>query len=268
MKNHLTPFSSSHPLTRMISSSSAGTEPALDSLAKRMTSDSYVVFLTGAGVSAESGVPTFRSSDGLWKKFKPEELANFNAFIKNPVLVQSWYRHRTEIVENVKPNRGHFAMAEIESKVDKFAVITQNVDNLHQRAGCEEVIELHGNIFRSYCIDCKEQFDVQLFSENGEPIICRCGGLVRPDVVWFGEILPIDAFRLAETHARKCDLFISVGTSGVVYPAAGLSSLAKSSGAFLAEINTEPTELSSIMDVTFQGKSGEILPELISLLES
>ena len=252
----------------MISLSSADSESALESLAKRISSNSYIVFFTGAGVSAESGVPTFRSVDGLWEKFKPEELANFDSFMKNPALVQSWYRHRAEIVNSVKPNRGHMAMADMESKVATCAVITQNVDNLHQQAGSKDVIELHGNILRNYCIDCEVQFDGQFLIENGESTLCTCGGLVRPDVVWFGEVLPANSFQIAEKHARKCDLFISVGTSGIVYPAAGLPGLAKSSGAFLVEINTEVTDLSFLMDVTFQGKSGEILPKLMPLLKS
>ena len=268
MKNHRTSFISRHSLEKMVSFSYSDTESTLDSLAKRLTSNSYIVFLTGAGVSAESGVPTFRSVDGFWEKFKPEELAHFNSFIKNPALVQAWYQHRVEIVNNVKPNKGHMAMASMESKVATCVVITQNVDNLHQRAGSREVIELHGNILRNYCIDCGMQFDGGLCTENGETTLCKCGGLVRPDVVWFGEMLPANSFRMAEKHARKCDLFISVGTSGVVYPAAGLPGLAKSSGAFLVEINTEVTDLSSLMDVTFQGKSGEILPRLMSLLKS
>ena len=268
MKNHRTSFISRHSLEKMVSFSYSDTESTLDSLAKRLTSNSYIVFLTGAGVSAESGVPTFRSVDGFWEKFKPEELAHFNSFIKNPALVQAWYQHRVEIVNNVKPNKGHMAMASMESKVATCVVITQNVDNLHQRAGSREVIELHGNILRNYCIDCGMQFDGGLCIENGETTLCTCGGLVRPDVVWFGEMLPANSFRMAEKHARKCDLFISVGTSGVVYPAAGLPGLAKSSGAFLVEVNTEVTDLSSLMDVTFQGKSGEILPRLMSLLKS
>ena len=268
MKNHRTSFISRHSLEKMVSFSYSDTESTLDSLEKRLTSNSYIVFLTGAGVSAESGVPTFRSVDGFWEKFKPEELAHFNSFIKNPALVQAWYQHRVEIVNNVKPNKGHMAMASMESKVATCVVITQNVDNLHQRAGSREVIELHGNILRNYCIDCGMQFDGGLCIENGETTLCKCGGLVRPDVVWFGEMLPANSFRMAEKHARKCDLFISVGTSGVVYPAAGLPGLAKSSGAFLVEINTEVTDLSSLMDVTFQGKSGEILPRLMSLLKS
>jgi len=268
VKNHRTSFISRHSLEKMVSFSYSDTESTLDSLAKRLTSNSYIVFLTGAGVSAESGVPTFRSVDGFWEKFKPEELAHFNSFIKNPALVQAWYQHRVEIVNNVKPNKGHMAMASMESKVATCVVITQNVDNLHQRAGSREVIELHGNILRNYCIDCGMQFDGGLCIENGETTLCKCGGLVRPDVVWFGEMLPANLFRMAEKHARKCDLFISVGTSGVVYPAAGLPGLAKSSGAFLVEINTEVTDLSSLMDVTFQGKSGEILPRLMSLLKS
>jgi len=268
VKNHRTSFISHHSIEKMNLFSSADTKSILDSLEKRITSNSYIVFLTGAGVSSESGVPTFRSADGLWGKFKPEELANFNSFMKNPALVQAWYRHRAEIVNNVKPNRGHMAMADIESKVATCVVITQNVDNLHQRAGSREVIELHGNILRNYCIDCGMQFDGGLCIENGETTLCKCGGLVRPDVVWFGEMLPAHSFQMAEKHARKCDLFISVGTSGVVYPAAGLPDLAKSSGAFLVEINTEMTDLSSLMDVTFQGKSGEILPRLMSLLKS
>ncbi|MBD3274534.1 MAG: NAD-dependent protein deacylase, partial [Candidatus Marinimicrobia bacterium] len=153
-----------------------------------------IVALTGAGISAESGVPTFRGEEGLWKKLKPEELANFDAFIENPQRVTEWYEHRRDIIDNVKPNAGHYALAEMENIFPNVSVITQNVDGLHQKAGSTNVVELHGNIYRNYCIDCGKRYDYgNMVSFNGTPTCEECGGLIRPDVVWFGEMLPMEA---------------------------------------------------------------------------
>lgn len=244
------------------------TEASQERVADRITPESCVVFLTGAGVSAESGVPTFRGEDGIWNNFRPEELANFDSFLRNPARVQSWYRHRSEIVTSVQPNAGHIAIADLQWKVNACVVITQNVDNLHQRAGSETVIELHGSILRNYCIECGEPYHGDFNQKDSSVITCPCGGTVRPDVVWFGETLPENTFRAAEEQTGQSDIFLVVGTSGVVYPAAGLVHLAKESGAFLVEVNIQPTELTPLMDVSLFGKSGEILPGIVERLEA
>jgi NAD-dependent deacetylase len=234
-----------------------------DRLKAQLQSARSVCVLTGAGVSAESGVPTFRGEEGLWKKFRPEELANFQAFIRNPELVWEWYAFRRKVIRDVKPNAGHIALVEIEKSVSEFTLVTQNVDNLHQRAGSTSVVELHGNIERSYCIDCRTRVPDPDVS-TGVPRCEACGGLVRPDVVWFGEMLPVEAFSRAEQAARQCDLFLSVGTSAVVYPAASLPYTAVDHGAYVVQINREHTELSSRANETLLGRAGEILPQLVS----
>lgn len=229
-------------------------------VSEKLTDASSVAVLTGAGISAESGVPTFRGEDGLWKRFRPEELADFDAFIKNPRLVQSWYAHRREIVEDVEPNAGHYALKALEDRVSDFMLITQNIDNLHQTAGSERVVELHGNIFKNYCIDCGKRYDGK---EMGQVYRCECGGLIRPDVVWYGEFLPVEEHQKAERFCRRCSVLVSVGTSGVVHPAAALPFIAKENGAFLAEINPAPTDISFIMDVTLRQEAGTILPRIV-----
>ncbi|MBI3006431.1 MAG: NAD-dependent deacylase [Ignavibacteriales bacterium] len=223
-----------------------------------------VCALTGAGISAESGVPTFRGDNGLWSKFKPEELANFDAFIRNPALVWEWYSYRKKVMRDVRPNPGHEALVSLERMVADFTLITQNVDNLHRRAGNKNVLELHGNIERSYCIDCGRFVHDVVIAEKGRVPACEhCGGLVRPDVVWFGEFLPQEIFADAEQAARRADVFLCIGTSAVVYPAASLSLIAKEAGSYVVEINVERTDLSSRFDETVLGKAGDILPSLI-----
>ena len=224
--------------------------------------------LTGAGISAESGVATFRGADGLWAKLKPEELANFDAFMRNPELVWEWYQYRRKIVQEVRPNAGHLALVAMQGLVPEFTLVTQNVDNLHQRAGSTGVRELHGNIERSYCISCgRFDNDVQPGEAKQAPRCRMCGGLMRPDVVWFGEMLPEEEFTAAEEAARRCELFLSVGTSAVVYPAAGLPLAAASAGAYVVEVNTERTDISSRLDETLLGPAGTILPELVAIME-
>lgn len=227
-----------------------------------------VCVLTGAGVSAESGVPTFRGDDGLWKKFRPEELANFASFIKNPDLVWEWYSYRRKLIHEVRPNAGHGALAAMQDIVPDFTLVTQNVDNLHTRAGSRNVVELHGNIMRSYCVKCG------LFAGesdqgplDGVPRCEHCGGLIRPDVVWFGELLPQGAFQTAVEAAQRCDLFLLVGTSGIVYPAASIPGVAREHGAFVVEINPERTDLSHTMNETLLGPSGAVLPVLYSIMK-
>ena len=227
-----------------------------------------VCVLTGAGISAESGVATFRGPDGLWSKLKPEELANFDAFMRNPELVWEWYNYRKKIIHDVKPNPAHYALARFEELVKDFTLVTQNIDNLHFRAGSKRVLELHGNIERSYCINCQKFTKIiEITPEKLAPRCPSCGGLIRPDVVWFGEMLPEGIFEAAEEAASRCELFLTIGTSAVVYPAAGLPIAAHNEGAYVVEINTQPTELSRRVDETLIGKAGEILPQLSGILE-
>ena len=226
-----------------------------------------VVFFTGAGMSAESGVPTFRGDDGIWKKFKPEELANFDAFMRNPGLVWEWYRHRKRLISEISPHAGHRAIAAMERLFDRVTVITQNIDNLHRRAGSSRIHELHGNIERNYCINCGKDYpDESIFTGDGIPHCKSCNGLIRPDVVWFGEMLPANEWDAGVAATERADLFFAVGTSAVVYPAASLPRIAKRSGARVVEINTERTDLTPHADEFIQAKAGEALPALAELV--
>jgi NAD-dependent deacetylase len=233
-------------------------------LLDRLSKAGTVSVLTGAGVSAESGVPTFRDPGGIWEKFRPEQLANFEAFMSDPDFVWSWYQHRREIMREVKPNSGHYALAEMENIFDEFNLITQNIDNLHNRAGSIRVTELHGNIERNYCLKCRTFYNDIDISEKKVLKCENCGGLIRPDVVWFGEILPQNELKHAEECASKSDVFLSIGTSAEVYPAAMMPMIAKQSGAYVVEINIRPTVMSMDVDELIQGKSGEVLHELVN----
>ena len=225
---------------------------------------SSVSVLTGAGVSAESGVPTFRGSNGLWKQYRSEDLATPQAFARDPKLVWEWYDWRRGLLAQAKPNPGHHALAEIEKLVPEFTLITQNVDDLHEQAGSRGVLHLHGSIWIVRCVACgRETLDKR--SPIPElPPACSCGALLRPGVVWFGEALPRNVWNDAETAARNADLFLVVGTSAVVYPAAGLAQIAKRAGARVVEINIAETALSDAIDEFLQGPSGELLPRLIA----
>jgi NAD-dependent deacetylase len=180
-----------------------------------------IAVLTGAGISAESGIKTFRDPDGLWSKLNPQELASINGFMANPKLVWSWYQERLSIINNTNPNPGHYALAEMETLFSDFTLITQNVDRLHHKAGSKNIHELHGNIVENHCQSCKANYEGDTDLPDGELPKCPlCGGLIRPSVVWFGELLPIEAITGGEDAARRCDIFFSVGTSAEVYPAA------------------------------------------------
>ena len=232
-----------------------------------LSKETKVVVLTGAGISAESGVPTFRGEEGLWKKFRPEELATFDAFMANPQLVWEWYEYRRKIIEEIKPNLGHLALVDFQNYFDEFDLITQNVDGLHHKAGSKRIIELHGNIKRNKCIQCGEKYEDLKKALPGIPPKCSCGGNVRPDVVWFGEMLPQDAINYAFTMSSECDLFFSIGTSAVVHPAASLPLIAKRNGAYVVEVNVSTTEISHLVHESLFGKSGEILPFLARFLK-
>jgi len=235
-----------------------------EELIEKLRRAKSVAALTGAGISAESGVPTFRGDEGLWKKFSPEELANFDAFMRNPDMVWEWYNYRRKIIEEVQPNPGHLALSKLEEMIPSFVVITQNVDNLHQRAGSKNVVELHGNILRNRCLSCGRIIESETldFSE-GVPRCPYCGGMLRPDVVWFGEMLPEEALQKAYRAAETCDVFMVLGTSAVVYPAASLPEIAFRQGAFIVEINPEVTPVTDFAHVSLRGKTGEILPKII-----
>jgi NAD-dependent deacetylase len=237
-------------------------------LRARLREAERIVAFTGAGISAESGVPTFRGPDGIWARFKPEELASMEAFMKNPDLVWEWYAHRRGIISGVEPNAGHRALARMEDLVPGFSVVTQNIDNLHRRSGSRRVIELHGNIERNYCMSCGTPWrDTEPPSGVGAPSCGRCGGRVRPDVVWFGEMLPEEEWEDALRATEGAELFLSIGTSALVYPAAGLPLLAKRSGAFLVEVNPERTPLTPEADEFLQGGAALVLPALAQEME-
>lgn len=238
-------------------------------LRARLRDAERVVAFTGAGISAESGVPTFRGPGGIWAKFKPEELANMNAFMKNPDLVWEWYAHRRTILAGARPNAGHHALVRMEELIPEFSIVTQNIDNLHRRAGSGRVIELHGNIERNYCMSCGQPWDDRDTPPAAGVPRCRgCGGIVRPDVVWFGEMLPEEEWETAAHLAEGADLFLSIGTSAAVYPAAGLPIMAKRGGAVLVEINPERTPLTPHADEFLQGSSTLILPALVEAMET
>lgn len=238
-----------------------------DALVDRLARAEHVAVLTGAGISAESGIPTFRDPGGLWEEFEPQELANVEAFLDNPELVQGWYQHRRQVVEDAEPNVGHRALADLEGHVPTVSVVTQNVDDLHNRAGSSTVIELHGNITHNYCMDCGREAapeTVDAAVEDGTPARCLdCSGLVRPDVVWFGERLPPDAVERADAATGRADVFLSVGTSAVVYPAARFPVVAKERGAYVAEVNPDTTGVSDEVDESIRGPAGQVLPALV-----
>ncbi len=225
-----------------------------------------VVVLTGSGVSAESGVPTFRNAqEGLWAQYDPLQLATAEAFLDDPNLVWQWYRWRRELVAKAEPNPGHHAIAQLSKRSQSVTVVTQNVDGLHQKAGTDNVIEFHGNLFVDQCF-AEGTIEKETKSHDVIPTCQRCGSYLRPGVVWFGESIPTVALDAATAALSECDVFLSVGTSSVVWPAAGFADIAANQGATTIEINPEDTPISGITDIRLQGKSGAILPELIDCL--
>lgn len=227
----------------------------------------HVAVLTGAGVSAESGVPTFRDAQtGLWSRFNPQDLATREAFQRNPKMVWEWYAYRRELTARAAPNPGHYALAELEKRVPKLSLITQNIDGLHERAGSKNIIELHGNIHRTKCFT--EDVRVGMWIDDGQlpPRCPRCGSYLRPDIVWFGEMLPPFALDQAFRAAQTCDLFFSIGTSGAVEPAASLPFVALRGGAMVVEINPDETPLSEKATFRLAAASGIALPALLKKL--
>ncbi len=221
-----------------------------------------VSVLTGAGISAESGVPTFRGEGGLWRNFRAEELATPEAFRRDPELVWEWYNMRREKIAPLLPNMAHKALASLEDRTKDFTLITQNVDGLHERAGSKNILELHGNIWKVRCTGCG------IVSENHDlpidipPRCSNCGGLLRPHIVWFGEMLPAEIINGAYAALERCELLLVIGTSGLVQPAASMASMARRAGAYVVEVNIEKTPNSHVVDEAITGKAAEILPVL------
>ena len=233
-------------------------------LIRFLRSATHLAVLTGAGVSAESGLRTFRDAQtGIWAQYKPEDLATPEAFERNPELVWEFYAARRLKTGEVQPNPGHYALAEMGRRVPHFTLVTQNIDGLHQSAGSKDVIELHGNIRRVRCTDGCGLFTEWEDVPSQVPTCPKCGAKLRPDVVWFGERLPPEALEAALQAARTCQAFFSIGTSGLVQPAASLAYMARQRGAVVVEVNAEETLLTPSVDYFFQGKSGGILPELV-----
>jgi len=226
-----------------------------------------VAVLTGAGISAESGIPTFRDAQtGLWARYDPMQLATEDGFRADPPLVWRWYAWRRELVAKARPNAGHLALAAAEARFEQFRVVTQNVDGLHARAGSTDPIELHGNIMRTVCLEkCGYGEDSPQRLPAGTPPRCpACGAWLRPDVVWFGEMLDPGALGEASEQAAGCDVMLVVGTSGLVYPAAGLPSGARRGGADVITVNPEATDLDGLATVCLRGPAAEVLPRLLA----
>jgi len=244
-------------------------ERPLEQAAMFLRNARRLAVLTGAGISAESGVPTFRGADGLWEGHRIEEVATPEAFQHNPKLVWRFYNQRRTNLKKVAPNPGHLALVELETAIfqpDDFTLITQNVDGLHREAGSRRLLELHGNIRRVRCTQCHDRLEVGLEQLAELPSCSKCRGLLRPDIVWFHEALPDDVWEEAALATAMCDVFMVVGTSAVVYPAAGLIHAAKRAGSKVIEINIARSDATDIADVCLLGPSGAILPALVRRL--
>jgi NAD-dependent deacetylase len=236
---------------------------AIEQIRRRLAEAQRVTIVTGAGISADSGVPTFRGPDGLWKNFRPEDLATPEAFQRDPRLVWEWYNWRRERIAAARPNPAHDALVRLERRTPEFWLITQNVDGLHREAGSRRLSEIHGNIWRVRCTACGHLDEDRRVPLPPLPTCRRCEALLRPHIVWFGEALDPADLHACDRALRACDVVLIVGTSGVVYPAAAFGARAKSSGAFVAEINLDETAASHVVDVALHGRASEILPLLI-----
>ena len=226
-----------------------------------------LVVITGAGISAESGVPTFRWANGLWRRYRAEDLATPLAFERDPRLVWEWYNWRRRLISGKEPNAGHVAIAAMEDLVEEFLLITQNVDGLHRKAGSRKLIEIHGNLWRVRCMAEGKVFPNSEVPLKEIPPRCECGAILRPDVVWFGESLWEKDLADCYTALKECDCLMVVGTSAVVQPVASFPAMARNGGAFVVEINVEPTPISGWVDESILGRSGQVLPRLLESLK-
>ena len=237
-----------------------------DEFCKKFVKSSRVCVLTGAGISAESGVPTFRGSGkttSVWKGLPFDQISSVKMIRKDLEEVCNWFDFRRTFLRKCDPNPAHFVLAGWEKRFEDFTLVTQNVDGLHARAGSEKLIEIHGNINRLRCMKCEKRFQIEAADESNQLTSCdECSKILRPDVVLFGEMLPDGAFEKAAFKAETCEVFFVIGTSALVYPAASLPVFAKQNGAYLVEVNPEPTSLTEVCDEFLQGKAGEILPQI------
>jgi NAD-dependent deacetylase len=229
----------------------------------RLAAARSVTVLTGAGISADSDVPTFRGSDGLWRNYRAEELATPEAFARNPRLVWEWYNWRREVLATKKPNPAHETVATMERRFPRFWLITQNVDGLHRDAGSTRLSEIHGNIWQVRCTACGLVEDDRRVPIPIPPACTACGQLVRPHIVWFGEPLAPEDLSASYDALESCEVLLIIGTSGIVYPAASFAPVAKSAGAFVVEINLDDTPNSGLVDVVLRGRAKEIVPLLL-----
>jgi NAD-dependent deacetylase len=239
------------------------TDTALQVLKSKINQCRDLAVLTGAGISAESGVPTFRGEDGLWREYRAVDLATPQAFQRNPRLVWEFYQWRRQLLHPLRPNPAHETLAALERRLPRFTLITQNIDGLHALAGSQNIIELHGNIWHVRCTGCSDVRENRRLDLPPLPVCQQCGSLLRPHVVWFGEMLDHEILAKAYEVLQTCRVLLVIGTSGLVQPAAAMGSFAKQHGAFVAEVNVEATPQSGIYDLSLQGKAGELLPQLL-----
>jgi NAD-dependent deacetylase len=231
---------------------------------ERLARARCVMVLTGAGISADSGVPTFRGTDGLWRTFRAEDLATPDAFARDPRLVWEWYNWRRELIASKVPNPAHQALADLEGRVERFWLITQNVDGLHRAAGSRQLSEIHGNIWKVRCTSCGTIEENRAVPIPILPSCTRCQAVLRPHIVWFGEALAEEDLRRSYEALNGCEVLLIVGTSGIVYPAASFAPVAKAAGAFVIEINVEAAPPGGFVDVALQGRAKDLVPALLN----
>ncbi len=234
----------------------------------RLASARSLAVITGAGISAESGIPTFRGKDGLWRNYKAEELATPEAFERSPSVVWEWYDMRRGVCASAKPNPAHFAVADMERTIEDFLLITQNVDGLHCRAGSKKLLEIHGNIWKARCMKCRSVFEVNETPLKENPVRCKCGSIARPYIVWFGERYEEGILERASEFLSRTDFLIVIGTSGMVTTPVWLVQIADKAGAYIVDINIEPSLVTGIADHFLEGKAGLVLPEFWSNAKS
>lgn len=243
------------------------TDQSLKDIRSRLADARAVAVLTGSGMSADSGIPTFRGTDGLWKTFRAEELATPEAFARNPHLVWEWYNWRRELIAAKQPNAAHEALVELERRLESragtFHLITQNVDGLHRAAGTRHVTEIHGNIWRVRCTACGDVTENRDVPIPILPTCTRCQAVLRPHIVWFGEALAKEDLRKSYDALESCEMLLIIGTSGLVYPAASFAPVAKAAGAYVVELNLETTPSTELVDCSFQGRAKDLVPALL-----
>jgi len=230
----------------------------------RLATARAVTVLTGAGISADSGVPTFRGADGLWRNFRAEDLATPEAFARDPCVVWEWYNWRRELIATKSPNPAHYTLVDLEKRFERFWLITQNVDGLHGAAGSQKLSEIHGNIWKVRCTRCGRVDENRELPIAIPPSCAACGGLLRPHIVWFGEALATEDLNRSYEALGRCEVLLIIGTSGIVYPAASFAPVAKAAGAFVVEINLDATPNTQVVDVSLQGRTKDVVPELLS----